>query len=65
MKKHLTLLAIGAVLLTSSVTAKAADWSSTELQYQYSHLRAPAFAGGAESHPPRRLLAVFDRIVLA
>jgi len=32
----------------SSTSANAADWSTTEIQFQYGHLDVPQFAGGGE-----------------
>ena len=40
---------IPALLLACPFSAQAADWSTTELHYQYGHLRAPEFAGGASA----------------
>ncbi|OIR04968.1 nucleoside-specific channel-forming protein, Tsx [mine drainage metagenome] len=34
------------LFLMFSTPAKAVEWSTTELQYQYGHLAAPQFAGG-------------------
>jgi nucleoside-specific outer membrane channel protein Tsx len=42
------LLAVCWLLPSFIPNAQAADWSTTELQYQYGHLVAPEFAGGAE-----------------
>lgn len=38
------------LLILLCTSTKAAEWSTTELQYQYGHLEAPAFAGGASSN---------------
>ncbi|MES2014167.1 MAG: nucleoside-binding protein [Pseudomonadota bacterium] len=37
------------LLIVINAPAQAAEWSTTELQYQYGHLVAPQFAGGASS----------------
>lgn len=44
------LFAVLALLLAWPHSGGAADWSTTELQYQYGHLQAPSFAGGASAN---------------
>lgn len=45
---HITVLTFFISLL-AAVPVNAADWSTTELQYQYGRLEAPEFAGGAQA----------------
>jgi nucleoside-specific outer membrane channel protein Tsx len=46
----LFLLPASLLVSTTFHNAEAADWSSTEVQYQHGHLVAPDFAGGAQAN---------------